>query len=105
MSLEPARELYIYYRVADANADEAARAVSTMQRTLRAAHPGLAARLLRRPDAAGGVRTWMETYSNPSAGVDAAIETAIADAARALSQWIDGDRHVEIFIDADRPTA
>ena len=105
MSAPQARELYIYYRVREANVEVAGRAVSTMQRALCAAHPGLATRLLRRPESAAGQQTWMECYEHSGAGVDAALQASIAEAARSLSRWVDGDRHVEVFVEFDRVPA
>ena len=105
------RELFVYYRVAAASAHGARAAVDALQAALRAAHPGLEARLLcRRGDGpAGGVETWMETYARPGTpgGVDAALQQAIEEgAAAALAAWVDGARHGEAFEAAfggDRP--
>lgn len=101
------RELFVYWRVASAMAGEAHAAATALQSALRAAHPGLQARLLRRGDGpVAGAETWMETYALPSSpgGVDAALQAAIeAAAAAALAVFIDGARHVEAFEVADRP--
>jgi hypothetical protein len=98
------RELFVYYRVHAAGAAQVRRAVLAMQRELGAAHPGLIARLLTRPRADGGA-TWMETYAfdaqfGSTAGIDTQIEAAITHRASALSSFIDGPRHHEVF-DAD----
>jgi Domain of unknown function (DUF4936) len=98
------RELFVYYAVHAAAAAEAHDAVLAMQRELRAAHPGLIARLLTRPRADGGA-TWMETYAfdakhGSTHGIDAQIESEIVHRANALSSFIDGPRHHELF-DAD----
>jgi hypothetical protein len=57
-------ELYVYYRAAAEHADEVRARVSLAQSSLQRAHPGLNARLLRRPpvDAAQD-HTWMEVYT------------------------------------------
>jgi len=95
------RELFVWYRVADERAAATRKAVEAMQRSLVATCPGLEARLLVRRD--NGVQTWMETYACPKrsasggAGVDGAIEAAIAAAALPLGAWIEGERHVEAF--------
>lgn len=102
---EPHRELFVYYRVADADASIAGDALQRMQRRLAESHPGLAARVLRRPGSSGGVQTWMETYAMLDGGVDAALESAIESAALALADWTIGERHVEIFVDASPPAA
>lgn len=99
--MAPARELFVWYRVASARAEAARSAVLAMQRTLQEACPGLRARLLVRDE--GEVATWMETYARPTAsldgepGIDERIEGAIAAAARQLDAMIEGKRHVEAF--------
>ncbi|HEU4460613.1 MAG TPA: DUF4936 family protein [Methylibium sp.] len=91
-------ELFVYYRVRSSHAQALAAAVADMHRTLRAAHPGLDARLLRRADEPGGETTWMETYALPAGADPAALRTAIEAAARALAPWLAGERHVEHFV-------
>lgn len=93
-------ELYVYWRVASARADGAARAAGAFQRGQCAVHAGLQARLLRRNDAAAGHATLMEVYAHPG-GIDAALQASIVDAgARALGGWAEGGRHVEVFTPA-----
>ena len=93
------RELYVYYRVAPADAAAAETGVLTLQRRLREEHAGLQARLLRRPELHNGFETWMETYScNGQGGVTPAQQAAIESAAAALSACIAGPRHTEVFI-------
>jgi hypothetical protein len=91
------RELFIYYRVRNADAGAACNAVMAMHDALRSSHAGLRARLLiRRED---DVQTWMETYSSAagSPGIDAALEALIEAHAKGLAPFIDGARHVEAF--------
>ena len=99
------RELYVYYHVRSSAATNALAAVQRLQRDLRARHPGLIARLLRRPDAADGVQTWMETYALDPAraahGIDAALQADIEAHAGALQPLLGGPRHVEVFIALD----
>ncbi|MBL0726666.1 DUF4936 family protein [Piscinibacter sp. HJYY11] len=90
------RELFIYYRATQENASVLHAQVSRMQTELRVRHPGLQARLLRRPEAADGLHTWMETYSSPD-GIDGALQAAIEHAALSLAPWIEGARHTERF--------
>jgi len=105
------RELYIYYRVRRDRAKAALRAVRALQQSLRATHPGLVARLLRR-DGEAPLQTWMETYAIGTAprdgadhGVDAALEAAIEAGATSFAVLLDGPRHVEAFdADAERAT-
>ncbi len=98
------RELFVYYRVADANSAAAGDAIGGMQRRLVDAHPGLVARVLRRPESNDSVQTWMEAYALPGRGIDAALEAAIALAARAMAGSIIGERHVEVFVEGASPS-
>ncbi len=91
------RELFIYYRVRDADVAGARGAVEAMQKALRSFRPELRARLLIRGE--DGHQTWMETYSTSaeSLGIDAAFEALIEAHAKDLAPFIDGTRHVEAF--------
>jgi hypothetical protein len=107
------RELFIYYRLtAGAPTAAVAAAVATFQTTLRAAHPGLRTRVLRRPvTPQQDGQTWMETYAFDdgagaagatgvvaTAGISAALQAEIEQlAVSALSTWLAGPRHVEVF--------
>ena len=87
-------ELFIYWRTRAGAAEQAEAAVARWQASLRAAAPGLEARLYRRTDDAGSAATLMETY----AGFDAALERRLRDEGDALSvPWREGVRHVEAF--------
>lgn len=94
-------ELYAYYRVHVNVTGQALVAARECQRLLCAAHPGLVARLLTRSDVAEQHETWMETYwfepDHRGPGVDASLQAAIEAAARALSRFITGQRHLEVF--------
>jgi hypothetical protein len=97
------RELFIYYRVRPGTESTALNIVQTMQRNLRQAFPHVQARLLRRPESAGTMQTWMEIYAMKAescrgSGIDAALEQAIDAEATALAPCIDGGRHVEVFV-------
>ncbi len=99
------RELFIYYRAKVDDAPALQAAVAELHANLRSRFPGLQARLLRRPEAADGLHTWMETYALPSSadhaaprGISDALHAQIEQEARAtLSAWIVGPRHVELF--------
>lgn len=94
------RELFVYYRVAEARAAPARAAAIAMQADLHQAHPQLLMRLLRRPDTLDGQQTWMETYATEPAradGVDAVMQAAIEHAARVLHPWLASPRHIEVF--------
>jgi hypothetical protein len=90
------RELFVYYRIREGAATSARAAVVAMHEELRVLRPGLVARLLTR-DEPSGTATWMETYAAAPAGVDAAIESTVAEHAARLVPFIDGARHVEAF--------
>jgi len=96
------RELFIYYRIRVDAARAARGAVGTMQAQLTQRHPGLTARLLRRPDEHDQQQTWMEIYAmqrdGEPAGVTPQIEADIAAAAAALAPFIAGTRHTEVFV-------
>lgn len=96
------RELFIYYRIKVAGATAALAAARDFQARLRERHPGLTARLLRRPDDSNGTETWMEIYSLHDAsqpnGITPALEAEIAREAAALDAFIAGTRHTEAFV-------
>jgi hypothetical protein len=97
------RELYVYYRVGGRDVTAARRDIAALQAALRAAHPGLLTRLLRRPDAQDGVETWMEVYTRPAsaAGVDLGMQADIEARAAAHCAHLEGPRHVEVFVALD----
>ncbi|OGB00350.1 MAG: hypothetical protein A3E25_11360 [Burkholderiales bacterium RIFCSPHIGHO2_12_FULL_69_20] len=84
------RRLYVYYRVPEPALAATVKAVRTMQATLTAAHPGLQAELLRRPELRDGEVTLMETYGG---NITPAMQATIEQAASALPQ----PRHTESF--------
>ncbi|NVM79452.1 hypothetical protein FHW83_005293 [Duganella sp. SG902] len=89
-------DLYIYYKVKDADAASLQAAVAAMQATLARRH-GVAGQLKRRPEARDGVQTWMEVYQATPEGFAAELEHAIHEAG--VLSWIAGLRHTEIFMD------
>ena len=96
------RELYVYYRVREADAVAAEADAKRLQSVLRSKNAGLLTRLLRRPVASDGRSTWMEVYAMDAAvdpdGVSAELQAEIErEAARQLTR-IDGLRHVEVFV-------
>ena len=93
------RELFIYYRIEEAGAGSALATVQGFQARLCARHPGLTARVLRRPEGTTDQQTWMETYSfADEGGVSAALEAEIEAEASPLAPFIVGVRHVEVFV-------
>ena len=93
------RELYIYYRIAEADLGAATAVVTSLHAALTAAHPGLQARLLRRPELSDGRATLMEVYAAPGpAGVDEALQADIERLAEGLAPWLQSPRRVEVFL-------
>jgi hypothetical protein len=92
------RELYVYYRVPNDAAAAATREVAALHDEVRAAWPGLEARLLRRPESSAGQQTWMEIYVRAPAGVDAAVQGDIEARAARLLTHLSGPRHIEVFL-------
>jgi hypothetical protein len=95
------RELFIYYRTTIENAGVLQAAAQALQADLQMQHPGLQARLLRRPQAADGLHTWMETYAAPQSpnGISESLQSEIETAAIAkLASLITGPRHTESFV-------
>jgi len=94
------RELFVYYRVRDADVAAARQAVQAMQDGLRAAHSGLEARLLVRAGEGEASQTWMETYALPGAreGIGPGLEERIEAQAATWAQLVAGPRHVEAFV-------
>jgi hypothetical protein len=86
-------DLYVYYRVRTDDVTRLQPQVEAMQHALSRAHDVQAA-LKRRPEETEGRQTWMETYLDVPAG----FALALADSAAALT-LIDGERHVETFVD------
>jgi len=97
-----ARQLFIYYRVNAAQANEAVAAASGMQRLLRERHAGLQTALLRRSDNDQPDVTLMEIYAFDATlapdGVTVLLQAAIeSQAAVSLSALVNGTRHLEVF--------
>ena len=88
-----ARRLYVYYRAAEAAMPTVLAEVRALQASLMAAHPGLSAELLRRPEPSGGEITLMEAY----AGGDVAAWTMALAAAVAARPALPATRHAETF--------
>ncbi len=96
------QELFIYYRSPVQHADSVMATVHGFQAQLSLDHPGLRARLLRRPEVTKGQITWMETYSiatmNAGFTLDDAMQREIESHAVGLRAFIDGARHTEVFV-------
>ena len=89
-------DLYIYYKVKDADAVSLQAAAAVMQVTLAQRH-GVAGQLKRRPETREGMQTWMEVYPSTPEGFAAVLDSAVHEAG--LLAWIAGLRHTEVFMD------
>lgn len=89
-------DLYVYYRAQRVNALSIETEVARLQQHLRH-HRGVRCGLKQRPRVNEERDTWMEIYL--AAPADFATALAAAAAASPLQQLIDGDRHIEYFLD------
>jgi len=89
-------DLYVYYKVRDADADALAPRVRVLQAGIAARH-GVQGQLKRRPEARDGVQTWMEVY--PAVGADFEALLAQAAATAGFDALLAGPRHSETFVD------
>jgi hypothetical protein len=74
-------DLYVYYKVRDADTAQLAPLVSVQ--------------LKRRPGNQDGLQTWMEVYPSVPAGFDAALARAVDEAG--FESLLAGPRRVEVF--------
>ena len=88
-----ARRHYVYYRLPQAGLPALLAELRPMQAGLMAAHPGLRAELLRRPDLQGGQVTLMECYAG---GDPDSWSPALAQAVAARPA-LPAPRHSETF--------
>jgi hypothetical protein len=96
-------ELYIYYRIAESDAQAFAAELDALVPRLTARCPGLRSRWLRRPESRDGMLTIMEIHHHPD-GLPAAMVRDIEDL---LSSWPAsrvGPRHVEAFTELPHST-
>jgi len=91
-------DLYIYYKVRDADAAVLAPRVRAVQAALALAH-GVQGRLMRRPATLDSMQTWMEVYAAVPPHFEAALASALAGSDIAAS--IAGARHLEVFTEIE----
>lgn len=89
-------DLYIYYRVRSSDLEAFRTQALAMQHNL-ARDCGIAAALKRRPEEQDGLQTWMEVYADVDEAFESRLNQAVADSR--LSDWIQGPRHTEQFLD------
>jgi len=88
-------DLYVYYKVPEAQAASLAPRVRAMQAQLSS--QGAQCQLKRRPEARDGLQTWMEVYPGCDATYAAVVEAAAQEAG--LGAFIEGPRRAEVFAD------
>ncbi len=88
-------DLYIYYRVAAANAQQFDTAAAAMQAGLSLQYQ-VASALKRSPEIKDEHHTWMEVYSSVPPDFIDIIEQAVTQ--HGLTALIDGPRHTEFFV-------
>ena len=89
-------DLYVYYHVRSSECDGFRAKVLAMQHNLARAC-GVVTALKRRPGEKDGLQTWMEVYLAVDADFESRLNQAVA--AHGLSEWIQGPRHTEQFLD------
>lgn len=89
-------DLYIYYRVRSENAEALKTRALAMQQALIADY-GIVAGLKRRPEEKDGQQTWMEIYQLVPKDFEVTLKNAVEQ--NGLSSLIDGQRHIEYFLD------
>lgn len=89
-------DLYVYYKVREADAARLAPLVMAMQQRLGESE-GVRSQLKRRPGAKDGLQTWMEVYPGVDTHFAATLERAAS--AAGLPDLIDGPRRAEVFTD------
>lgn len=95
--------LFIYFRLASAQAAQARPLLLAMQASLKARHPGLMVRLLARTDEQHcAEQTWMETYEHPQ-GLSPTFQADLRAAVQALPPGLIGARHAESFSEFHTP--
>lgn len=90
-------ELYVYYQARCEVSQEIRAMVYAMQAALSNEHK-VHTSFKRRPDPRDERYTWMEVYTDAGAGFQAALEKAVE--AAGIKRLIDGERHIEVFVDA-----
>jgi hypothetical protein len=93
-------ELYFYWRARTGELEPALAAARALQHRLRERFPDLDARLLRRAEGSPG--TVMEIYACPGGIDDARRRCLQEDGDTALAPWLDGPRHLEVFVPCGR---
>jgi hypothetical protein len=95
-------DVYVYYKVQDAEAIAMQALVLELQADL-SVRCGVPGQLKRRPESVNGQQTWMEVYQRAPGDFAATLELALQQtglAARLAAKFpTSGPRHTEIFTD------
>lgn len=89
--------LYVYYKIDEADLAAVLPAVLAFQSSLRGEHAGLQTTLMRRPGAAGGLLTLMESCRVATPG-STRLREQLAQGPASLQPWLRGERHLEEFV-------
>ena len=89
-------DLYVYYKVPQANAARLEAPVRALLARL-VADTGVAGQLKRRPESKDGMQTWMEVFPDVDAGFAALLESYALEAG--IAGLIDGPRRAEVFVE------
>lgn len=88
-------DLYVYYKVPEAQAARLEPLVRAMQAHL--AEKGVPGQLKRRPESKNGLQTWMEVYAQAGESAAALVEEHAL--ASGMAGLIDGPRRAEVFVE------
>jgi hypothetical protein len=89
-------DLYIYYRVKTGREALLQSRISALQARIASEH-GVLGALKRRPEEQDGQQTWMEIYHAIPDGFHRVLAPLVIEAE--LATLIDGERHLEYFMD------
>ncbi|HTD04474.1 DUF4936 family protein [Undibacterium sp.] len=89
-------DCYIYYRCASRHQLQVAEQAGELQQRL-SHQTGVAVELKRRPETENDMQTWMEVYRKIPEDFAVQMEAALQQTS--LRSLIDGQRHVEYFMD------
>lgn len=92
-----AAQLYVYYRVRGEHLPAVLAALRQLQARWQAEDPALGCELMRRVDDQTGLETLMEVYRRADGITPAGKQRIEGEARAALSAWLVGERHVEVF--------
>lgn len=90
-------ELYVYYKLEAAKADEVLAAFGALRESLRRQWPALQSRLLKRPLDAQPEQTWMEIHVWPDGEPPSNWQLQLESMAQPLFSSLVRQRHCELF--------